>query len=61
MKKQKAERKKYPKLDSVFHDGTGELLKTFYKAWAWAWASACERAKLDGQLFHDLRRTAVAT
>ncbi|MBI2680027.1 MAG: tyrosine-type recombinase/integrase [Candidatus Solibacter usitatus] len=39
----------------VFHDGTGERLKTFYKAWA----SGCERAKLDGQLFHDLRRSAV--
>lgn len=56
MKKQKAARdKEYPKLGWVFHDGTGERLKTFYKAWT----SACERAKLSGQLFHDLRRSAV--
>lgn len=54
--RQKAERdEKYPKLGYVFHDGSGERLHTFYKAWA----SACERAKLDGQLFHDLRRSAV--
>jgi integrase len=56
IKRQKAERdEKYPDLDWVFHDGTGLRLKTFYKAWA----SACERAKLNGQLFHDLRRSAV--
>jgi integrase len=54
--RQRAERdEKYPALDWVFHDGTGQRLKTFYKAWA----SACERAKMDGQLFHDLRRSAV--
>jgi integrase len=53
---QKAERdEKYPDLDWVFHDGTGQRLKTFYKAWA----SACKRAKMDDQLFHDLRRSAV--
>jgi integrase len=46
---------KYPQLEYVFHDGTDQRLKTFYKAWA----SACTRAKLDGQLFHDLRRSAV--
>ena len=56
LKGQKEERdRKYPKLPWVFHDGTGQQLKTFYKAWA----SACERAKLKGQLFHDLRRSAV--
>jgi integrase len=53
---QKAERdEKYPKLEWVFHDGNGNRLRTFYKAWR----SACERAKLDGRLFHDLRRSAV--
>jgi integrase len=55
-KAQKAEHdEKYPALEYVFHDGTGQRLMTFYKAWA----SACQRAKLDGQLFHDLRRSAV--
>ena len=56
LKAQRAERdEKYPELEYVFHDGTGQRLKTFYKAWT----SACTRAKLDGQLFHDLRRSAV--
>jgi integrase len=54
--RQKAQRdEKYPTLEYVFHDSTGQRLRTFYKAWA----SACQRAKLDGQLFHDLRRSAV--
>lgn len=54
--RQKAERDdKCPKLEWVFHDGSGKRLKTFYKAWA----SACDRAKLGGQLFHDLRRSAI--
>ena len=56
LKAQRAERdEKYPELEYVFHDGTGQRLKTFYKAWT----SACTRAKMDGQLFHDLRRSAV--
>ena len=46
---------KYPALDFVFHDGTGRPLKTSYKAWA----AACERAKMDEQLFHDTRRSAL--
>jgi integrase len=46
---------KYPGLEWVFHDGGGKRLRTFYKAWR----SACDRAKLGGQLFHDLRRSAV--
>ncbi|HLH38185.1 MAG TPA: site-specific integrase [Bryobacteraceae bacterium] len=56
LKKQKAGRDdKYPTLDWVFHDGNGNRLRTFYKAWR----SACDRAKLGGSLFHDLRRSAV--
>ena len=56
LEKQKAERdEKYPKLQWVIHDGTGKRQKTFYKAWA----AACQRAGLDGLLFHDLRRSAV--
>src|SRR5262249_6157356 len=56
LKAQRAEHdEKYPELEYLFHDGTGQRLKRFYKAWA----SACTRAKLDGQLFHDLRRSAV--
>jgi integrase len=54
--RQNAERDEvYPKLEWVFHDGGGKRLFTFYKAWK----SACERAGLDGRLFHDLRRSAV--
>jgi integrase len=56
LKHQREERdEKYPRLEWVFHDGGGKRLRTFYKAWR----SACDRAKLDGQLFHDLRRSAV--
>jgi integrase len=56
LRHQKAERdENYPQLEWVFHDGNGNRLRTFYKAWK----SACERGKLDGQLFHDLRRSAV--
>ena len=56
LRQQKAARdEKYPTLDWVFHDGSGQRLKTFYKAWG----SACQRAGLKGQLFHDLRRSAV--
>ncbi len=46
---------KFPDCQYVFHDGSGKRLLTFYKAWR----SACDRAKLKGQLFHDLRRSAV--
>jgi integrase len=56
IRQQRAERdEKYPRLEWVFHDGGGNRLLTFYKAWK----SGCDRAKLDGQLFHDLRRSAV--
>jgi integrase len=56
LQEQKVERdEKHPQLEWVFHDGHGNRLLTFYKAWN----SACERAKLDGRLFHDLRRSAV--
>ena len=56
LRRQRAERDaKYPTLQWVLHDGTGQRIRTFYKAWA----SACQRAKLDGRLFHDLRRSAV--
>ena len=56
LESQKQEREeKYPALEWVFHDGCGQRLRTFYKAWN----SACRRAKLSGQLFHDLRRSAV--
>ena len=56
LQRQRVERdQKYPQLEWVFHDGGGNRLRTFYKAWA----SACDRAELDGQLFHDLRRSAV--
>jgi len=56
LKRQKSEHDdKYPTLEWVFHDGNGTRLRTFHKAWR----SACDRAKLDGRLFHDLRRSAV--
>jgi len=56
LRQQRAERdEKYPRLEWVFHDGGGNRLRTFYKAWK----SACDRAELDGQLFHDLRRSAI--
>lgn len=56
LQRQRCERdEKYPSLVWVFHDGNGKQLRTFYKAWR----SACDRAKLDGSLFHDLRRSAV--
>lgn len=40
---------------SIFTDPDGRLILSFYKAWA----AACDRAKIPGQLFHDLRRSAV--
>lgn len=45
---------KFPACPWVFHEN-GRRIQTFRKAWA----SACERAKLPGLLFHDLRRSAV--
>lgn len=34
LKRQKSERdEKYPNLEWVFHDGDGNRLRTFYKAW----------------------------
>jgi integrase len=38
----------------VFHH-RGKPLRDFRKSWA----AACEKAKVPGRLFHDLRRTAV--
>ncbi len=50
----KIQRQKHPASEFVFtHDG--KPIGSFRKAWA----SACERAGLDGMLFHDLRRTGV--
>lgn len=50
----KIERQKNPNAEFVFMLN-GQRLKSFRKAWM----SACERAKLEGLLFHDLRRTGV--
>jgi integrase len=56
LRQQKAERdEKYPDLKQVFHDGTGKPLMTFYKAWG----SACKRAEMNGQLFHEIGRAHV--
>jgi len=44
----------FPACPWVFHEN-GRRIQTFRRAWA----SACERAKLPGLLFHDLRRSAV--
>jgi integrase len=45
---------KFPGCRWLFHIN-GRRIQSFRKAWA----SACERAKVPGQLFHDLRRSAV--
>lgn len=50
----KIEREKHPASEFVF-TRDGQPIGSFRKAWA----SACERAGLDGLLFHDLRRTGV--
>jgi len=50
----KIEREKNPDSELVFTHG-GERIGSFYKAWK----SACERAGLEGLLFHDFRRTGV--
>lgn len=50
----KIEREKNPTGEFVFMRD-GERLQSFRKAWT----SACDRAKLPGLLFHDLRRTGV--
>jgi integrase len=44
----------FPGCRWLFHENGRQIL-SFRKAWA----SACERAKVPGQLFHDLRRSAV--
>jgi integrase len=44
----------WPNCSWVFSHN-GKRLGTFYKAWR----SACKRASVLGQIFHDLRRTAV--
>lgn len=45
---------KFPGCRWLFHEGGRQIL-SFRKAWA----SACKRAKVPGQLFHDLRRSAI--
>ena len=44
----------WPKSQFVF-SRQGEPIRNFRKSWA----AACQRAGVSGQLFHDLRRTAV--
>jgi len=46
---------KFPNCPWTFYSDDGARLYWFYKAWE----SACERAKVPGLLFHDLRRSAV--
>lgn len=46
---------KFPTCPWVFYSDDGTRLYWFFKAWR----SACERAKVPGLLFHDLRRSAV--
>jgi integrase len=48
------ERERNPNGERVF-SRAGERIGSFYKAWK----SAAKRAKLEGLLFHDLRRTGV--
>jgi len=44
----------FPTCRWLFHEN-GRQIQSFRKAWA----SACTRAKVPGQLFHDLRRSAI--
>lgn len=54
--KQKAIRdKEYPGYQYVFFSKAGHQIVDIRKSWA----NACKEAKLEGKLFHDLRRTAV--
>jgi integrase len=39
----------------IFHNGNGERIGEFSRTWQ----RVCERAKVRGRVFHDLRRTAV--
>lgn len=50
----KIERERNPDSEFLFMRD-GQRIGSFYKAWK----SACERAGLDGLLFHDFRRTGV--
>jgi integrase len=50
----KIQRRKFPNSEFVFMRDD-ERISSFRKAWT----SACDRAKLPGLLFHDLRRTGV--
>jgi integrase len=46
---------RHPKCPWVFYDDKGRRLYWFYEEWQ----GACKRAGVPGQLFHDLRRSAV--
>jgi len=54
-RRQEAKRSKEFPSPWLFHDERGLPILSFYKAWS----AACARANVPGQLFHDLRRSAV--
>jgi len=47
--------KKYPECQLVFFNKDGEKIVDFRKSWD----TACQKAGLEGKLFHDFRRTAI--
>jgi integrase len=46
---------RFPDMPFVFYTPKGEPIEDFRRAWA----TACEKAKIPGRLFHDFRRTGV--